>query len=191
MKAGRFREDLLARINVWTFRFPGLRERVEDIEPNLRYELEQQARATGTNMSMNEEARVYFLEFATSKEAVWSGNFRDLNAALARMATLAHGGRIALDVVEDEIERLRANWRTSLPDLAGSDSILNQLMEPLRVRKNSIPIRPRSIGGCRDSVPRIEINFGGRANAVFSVARTQRQDERRRSAAEISGALRG
>ncbi|HTN89863.1 MAG TPA: sigma 54-interacting transcriptional regulator, partial [Sorangium sp.] len=33
--AGRFREDLLARINLWTFRLPGLRERVEDIEPNL------------------------------------------------------------------------------------------------------------------------------------------------------------
>ncbi len=38
---GRFREDLFARINLWTFRLPALRERPEDIEPNVRYELEQ------------------------------------------------------------------------------------------------------------------------------------------------------
>ncbi len=34
---GRFREDLLARINLWTFYLPPLRERPEDIEPNLDY----------------------------------------------------------------------------------------------------------------------------------------------------------
>ena len=39
VRRGRFREDLLARINLWTFRLPGLRERPEDIEPNLDHEL--------------------------------------------------------------------------------------------------------------------------------------------------------
>src|SRR2546422_7740186 len=41
VREGRFREDLLARINLWTFYMPGLRDRLEDIEPNLKYELEQ------------------------------------------------------------------------------------------------------------------------------------------------------
>ena len=41
VRRGRFREDLLARINLWTFRLPGLRERPEDIEPNLDHELGQ------------------------------------------------------------------------------------------------------------------------------------------------------
>ena len=44
---GRFREDLLARINLWTFRLPALRERPEDIPPNLEFELEQVSRALG------------------------------------------------------------------------------------------------------------------------------------------------
>ena len=35
---GAFREDLLARINLWTFRLAGLVERHEDIAPNLDYE---------------------------------------------------------------------------------------------------------------------------------------------------------
>src|SRR6185369_15792276 len=47
VRDGRFREDLLARINLWTFRLPSLRERVEDIAPNLEYELEQFTRRTG------------------------------------------------------------------------------------------------------------------------------------------------
>src|SRR5690606_29133174 len=36
--SGGFRDDLLARINLWSFPLPGLRERPEDIEPNLTYE---------------------------------------------------------------------------------------------------------------------------------------------------------
>src|SRR5437868_9554924 len=44
VREGRFREDLLARINLWTFTLPGLRDRPEDLEPNLQFELEQFAR---------------------------------------------------------------------------------------------------------------------------------------------------
>jgi transcriptional regulatory protein RtcR len=36
VREGRFREDLLARIHLWTFVLPGLRDRREDIEPNLQ-----------------------------------------------------------------------------------------------------------------------------------------------------------
>ncbi|MBN8721353.1 MAG: RNA repair transcriptional activator RtcR [Acidobacteria bacterium] len=108
--AGRFREDLLARINLWTFRLPSLRDRVEDLEPNLDYELEAYTRRTGNRVTISKEAREKFLRFATSSSAKWSGNFRDLNAAVTRMTTLALGGRISLEVVEEEIERLNATW---------------------------------------------------------------------------------
>ena len=111
VERGRFREDLLARINLWTFRLPALRERPEDIPPNLLYELDQASEATGTRVTMNKEAQERFLGFATSPEARWSGNFRDLNAAVLRMATLAEGGRITREVVDEEIARLREQWR--------------------------------------------------------------------------------
>jgi transcriptional regulatory protein RtcR len=110
VKQGKFREDLLARINLWTFRLPGLRDRIEDIEPNLNYELEQYARRTGKRATFSREARERFLKFAVSGEAAWTGNFRDLNGAIVRMATLAPGGRITTDAVSDEVERLRASW---------------------------------------------------------------------------------
>ncbi len=107
---GKFREDLLARINLWTFRLPSLRDRVEDIEPNLYYELETYTRRSGNRVTISKEAKEVFLKFATSPLAKWSGNFRDLNAAVTRMTTLALGGRISIEIVEEEIERLKANW---------------------------------------------------------------------------------
>ena len=109
--AGRFREDLLARINLWTFELPALRERPEDIEPNLRYELEQYARRHGQKASFNKEVQQRFLNFATGGGAMWAGNFRDLNAAVTRLATLAGGERINVELVEEEIARLRQQWR--------------------------------------------------------------------------------
>jgi transcriptional regulatory protein RtcR len=108
---GRFREDLLARIELWTFRLPGLRERPEDVEPNLDYELEQCARRLGVRVAFNREARERFVAFAASPEALWSGNFRDFSAAVTRLATLSHGGRVDMAAVEEEVARLRARWR--------------------------------------------------------------------------------
>jgi transcriptional regulatory protein RtcR len=111
VRDGRFRDDLLARINLWTFYMPGLRDRLEDIEPNLKYELEQYARRTGKRVTFSKEACARFLKFAVSYEARWNGNFRDLNGAVARMSTLAPGGRITNEVVDGEVDRLRAAWR--------------------------------------------------------------------------------
>jgi transcriptional regulatory protein RtcR len=125
VRDGRFREDLFARINLWTFRLPGLRDRIEDIEPNLLYELEQYARRTGINVIFNREAKEKFLQFATSTEARWTGNFRDLNGAVIRMATLAEAGRISAEIVDEEIERLRYSWRF------GSDGASHSRLEGL------------------------------------------------------------
>jgi transcriptional regulatory protein RtcR len=113
VKEGRFRDDLLARINLWTFTLPGLTDRREDISPNLDYELEQFRRRTGTSVTFSREAREQFLAFATSDVAVWPGNFRDLNSAITRLATLATAGRITVDQVNAEITHLKAVWTTT------------------------------------------------------------------------------
>ena len=98
---GRFREDLYQRINLWKFRLPPLAERREDIEPNIEYELEQFAQKSGQHVSFNKEAWKCFLDF--SMHHPWRGNFRELNAIITRMATLAPGGRIDLATVKAEL----------------------------------------------------------------------------------------
>jgi transcriptional regulatory protein RtcR len=120
VRAGRFRDDLLARINLWTFVLPGLRDRPEDLEPNLDFELEQFAQKNGATVRFNREARERFLAFATSSDALWTGNFRDLNGAVVRMATLARGGRITTELVGEEMSRLHGEWHPR--DAAASPS---------------------------------------------------------------------
>ncbi|MCB9769465.1 MAG: sigma 54-interacting transcriptional regulator [Candidatus Omnitrophica bacterium] len=109
---GNFREDLLSRIDLWTYRLPGLADRVEDIEPNLDYELNRYMLRNNLYVQFSAEAREEFLRFATSKQAKWSANFRDLIGAVTRMATLAPGGRITEEVVQAETESLRKKWST-------------------------------------------------------------------------------
>jgi len=122
----RFREDLLARINLWTFEMPGLRHRPEDIEPNLYYELDRFAERNNSHITFNKEARKRFLKFATSSQALWPANFRDLNGAVTRMATLAPGGRITTKVVENEIYRLKSMWSNS--HVSDFESILTEIL---------------------------------------------------------------
>ncbi len=108
--AGRFREDLFARLNLWTFTLPGLADRREDVAPNLDYELDRYAEREGERVTFQREARERYLAFAGSAEARWPGNFRDLAASVTRMATFSPKGRIDVACVNAEIARLRRLW---------------------------------------------------------------------------------
>lgn len=108
VRDGKFRRDLLARIDLWRFDLPGLADRREDIEPNLDYELAKAAKRTGRHFAFNREARERFLAFARDPSTRWEGNFRDLNAMVTRLTTLADGGRISSADVEEELARYRA-----------------------------------------------------------------------------------
>lgn len=108
--AGSFRDDLFARLNLWTFTLPGLADRREDIAPNLDFELDRYASASDERVTFNREARERYLAFATGPSAAWSGNFRDLSASVTRMATLAPSGRIDTATVAAEVTRLQALW---------------------------------------------------------------------------------
>lgn len=126
---GTFRADLLARIDLWSFRLLSLKDRPEDLEPNLDYELERVSEKLGHRIRMNTEARALFLKLATSPDALWSGNFRELGGCVTRMGVLADSARITEEVVREEFERLRARWHDNerssaeqgrLDDLLGS-----------------------------------------------------------------------
>jgi transcriptional regulatory protein RtcR len=113
---GRFRDDLWARLNLWTFTLPSLAERREDIAPNLDYELDRHAEREGERVSFNKEARERYLAFATGPAARWPGNFRDLAASITRMATFSPKGRIDVPLVDTEIARLRRLWSVDPED---------------------------------------------------------------------------
>ncbi len=122
---GRFREDLFARLNLWTFSLPGLSQRREDIAPNLDFELERFAEHEGMRVTFNKEARDRYLRFAEDPAALWRGNFRDLAASVTRMATLTPTGRIDADTVDVEISRLRSLWTGAKGNVGLLDALLS------------------------------------------------------------------
>lgn len=172
VREGRFREDLLARMNLWTFRLPGLAERIEDIEPNLDYELDQFARRSGLRATFSKETREAFLSFACSPSAKWGANFRDLNACVTRMGTLSPGGRITQEVLQGELERLRAAW-SSPPGSQDHDSALASVLSEQSVEKLDLFDRVQLafvIGVCKESAT---ISDAGRK--LFGVTREKRK----------------
>ncbi len=171
VRQGAFREDLWARINLWPFRLPGLAERREDIEPNLDYELDRFAQRVGRQVRFNKEARSRFLTFAQSADATWSGNFRDLAAAVTRMATLAPAGRINVDLVDQEVQRLQTAWTAGTP-VADHESLLAEVLSPEAIQLLDPFDRPQLafvIETCRNAR---SLSEAGRR--LFAVSRTQR-----------------
>ena len=101
VSVGLFRPDLLARIDLWTFSLPGLKDRPEDIEPNVLFETDRVSQQLGSQVRWSPDAYQRFLDFAMA--APWPGNFRQLGSAVTRMATLSHGYRIELGDVDFEL----------------------------------------------------------------------------------------
>lgn len=168
VRAGRFREDLLARIELWTFELPALRERLEDVEPNLEFELERLQRTTGRRVTFNKEARARFLAFATSPSCAWRSNFRDFSATVTRLGTLAADGRIRAELVEEEIERLESKWTRAEPPHE-EEGLLGSVLPGLEIDRFDRVQLAEVVRVCRSSR---SLSDAGRA--LFAVSRRQK-----------------
>jgi DNA-binding NtrC family response regulator len=82
--AGRFREDLLFRLNTIEIRLPPLRERREDILPLAQYFLQRHASRYGKDRSGFSEEALQGL-----RAYDWPGNVRELDHAVERAVLLA------------------------------------------------------------------------------------------------------
>ena len=83
MREGRFRQDLLYRLNAVTLHLPPLRERREDVMPLARYFAERMAESTGASCISFSRDAVQLLE-----KYDWPGNIRELENAIVRAAAL-------------------------------------------------------------------------------------------------------
>jgi two-component system response regulator AtoC len=99
VKAGRFREDLLYRLRVFSIEAPPLRERQSDVPLLVGHFLET-IRGVGQGpFKVDAEAMDAMRGYA------WPGNVRELRNAVERMMLLAEGGRITLGCLPPEVAR--------------------------------------------------------------------------------------
>lgn len=87
--AGRFRDDLYYRLNIFKIEVPPLRERREDIPLLLREFLNRHER-DGVKAEVSREVMRFFLDYP------WPGNIRELENVIERCVFLAEGGEISL-----------------------------------------------------------------------------------------------
>lgn len=87
--AGKFREDLYYRLNVFPLRLPPLRERIEDIPDLTMHFLKKYCTANDRALpSINPEALVALSRYH------WPGNVRELEHAVERLVILTEGTSI-------------------------------------------------------------------------------------------------
>jgi len=100
VRAGRFREDLYYRLNVFPLPIPSLRERPGDVVPLARYFLARHGERLGKHSRLSEGAAAILAAWH------WPGNVRELENTVQRAAILARG-----EMVE------AADMRLCLPQL--------------------------------------------------------------------------
>jgi DNA-binding NtrC family response regulator len=104
--SGRFRQDLLFRLNTIEIRLPALRERREDIALLANHFLRQHSQRYATNLSGFDPAAIQSL-----MNHPWPGNIRELDHAVERAVLLARGdtvkaGDLGLQPILDSSPRL-------------------------------------------------------------------------------------
>jgi two-component system, NtrC family, response regulator AtoC len=90
VNGGRFREDLLYRLNVITLNLPSLRERKEDIPVLVEHFLKKHFRSKGSKR-MDEKALELLMKYD------WPGNVRELENVIERAAILSRDEVIRMD----------------------------------------------------------------------------------------------
>jgi DNA-binding NtrC family response regulator len=98
--AGRFRQDLLFRLNTIEIQLPPLRDRREDIPALATHFLRQHAQRYRKNLTGFEPAALQAL-----LDHPWPGNIRELDHAVERGVLMSQGGTIRLGELGLRIDR--------------------------------------------------------------------------------------
>src|SRR5579859_2724190 len=122
ISAGRFREDLFYRLNVFPIQMPPLRERLEDLPVLIEHLVQRQEQMAGRHIKLDKQA------MNCLARNPWPGNVRELSNLLERLAVLFPEQTISAD---DLPERYRnqgaAAWISSgvslLPSLAATATV--------------------------------------------------------------------
>ena len=109
VKAGRFRQDLLYRINVIPLTMPPLRDRKEDIPLLIDHFIEEFSIKRGTPLSLSPEAMITMLNYN------FPGNVRELKNIIERASVLAPKCVITLADLPSDLRDTLENRSNPVP----------------------------------------------------------------------------
>ena len=108
ISAGRFREDLFYRLNVFPIQMPPLRERLEDLPVLIEHLVQRQGQIAGRNIKLDKEA------MNCLARNPWPGNVRELSNLLERLAILFPEQTVgAVDLPDRYRSRGATGWAVS------------------------------------------------------------------------------
>jgi DNA-binding NtrC family response regulator len=128
VKAGRFREDLYYRLNVFPIVLPPLRDRMDDVMPLAEYFLALYGDRMEKNIrGFSSEARELLCAYA------YPGNVRELENIIERAVALTRGQAITADALPDVQTALQAALH-----IESTNATENQHTEPLDETQDSL-----------------------------------------------------
>ena len=122
VEAGRFRQDLLYRLEVIPLYIPPLRERLEDIKALLYSFLEQFNREFHEARAIASEAMIALLQYG------YPGNVRELKNLMARLVLVAGSNEITAEALPDYV-RAAASARSAPATLEKPEPSLGERVD--------------------------------------------------------------
>ena len=115
MEAGRFREDLFYRLNVFPIQVPPLRDRIEDLPLLVAHFIGEVVPSLGVERPEIDDQAI-----AALCRYDWPGNVRELRNIIERCALLASDGRITVGDLPPEIAAAAGDAPPTEPSGGGS-----------------------------------------------------------------------
>lgn len=138
---GRFREDLLYRLNVITLELPPLREHPEDILDLAQRFLFRYARAYRREArEFSSQAREFLQRYP------WPGNIRELQNVVERATILAQGETVRLEDLGVSAQELPANGRLRAGDEVTVEQLERAHIEAILGQAPSLDAAARTLG---------------------------------------------
>jgi DNA-binding NtrC family response regulator len=150
---GRFREDLLYRLNTVELRLPALRERREDIPPLANHFLRRQsAQYRRAVEAFSPDAMQALLAYE------WPGNIRELEHTVERAVLLAHGDRV--EPADLNLRPPHAEEAPALDEMALEDVERLLIQKALRRYGGNVSQAAEALGLSRSALYRRLQRFG-------------------------------
>ncbi len=140
---GRFRKDLLYRLDVFTVHVPPLRDRIEDLPVLVKELLQELARGIGLQQAPVVQDSV----MEALSRYHWPGNVRELKNILERTLILCNGRDIGRDQVETlaTVEKLPQRAGIEFQETTSNSLLLDDAFE--RVKRSFVAEALKRSGG--------------------------------------------